>query len=408
MTLATLRIAFRNFARNGRRFLLLGLAVCAGFFFVCTVQSLVAGLSSQINTRGARFYGGHVIVRTQDQVDLPPAREDAVIMAAIASTGVRPAVISHRTHFGNFGGIDGEAFFNGESLRIRRIIGCDWASEGPKIRELEFVAGDPAGMNDPEGALISDVAARRLGASVGDQVILQVIREGGAINTIPVWVKAIFHEASIFGYYTAYMDRGMLDKALGMDPRHAATVGLYLRDYRAADRVASRLAAALGPDFVVTPVIGLMPEIRTMLEALTIVSYAILALLAVVIAVGILNMYRVIIYERTKEIGTMRAIGVQRPQVRNIVLWEAFLLSLCGIVAGLFLSVVVLSVIGRVTLSGAAGFDIFLDRGHLGWVLYPDVIGLDAILIALITVLGALSPARAAQAIEPVVAIRAE
>ena len=199
-----------------------------------------------------------------------------------------------------------------------------------------------------------------------------------------------------------------MDTTLGLDPRHAASVGLYLTDYRGAGRVASRLATALGPDFVVTPVVGLMPEIRTMLEALTLVSYAILALLAVVIAVGILNMYRVIIYERTREIGTMRAIGVQRPQVRNIVLWEAFLLALCGILAGLVLSVIVLSAIAKIPLSGAAGFDIFLDRGHLGWKLYPDVVGLDAVLIALITVLGALSPARAAQAIEPVVAIRAE
>ena len=104
----------------------------------------------------------------------------------------------------------------------------------------------------------------------------------------------------------------------------------------------------------------------------------------------------------------MRAIGVQKPQVRDIVLWEAFLLALCGIMAGLFLSVAVLAAIGKIPLSGAAGFDIFLDRGHLGWVLYPDVAALDAILIAFITVLGALSPAWAAQAIEPVVAIRAE
>ncbi len=408
MRFTTLRIAFRNFTRNGRRFLLLGLAVCAGFFFVCTVQSLVGGLSYQINTRGARFYGSHVIIRTQDNVDLTPTREEAAIRDAIARTGVHPAVVSHRTHFGNVGGIDGEAFFNGESLRIRRIIGCDWSSEGPKISEMQFISGNPGDMKDPTGVLISDITARRLGASVGDQIILQVIREGGAINTVPVWVKAIFHEASIFGYYTAYMDRSTLDQTLGMDPRHAATVGLYLGDYRSAGRVASRLAAALGPDFVVTPVVGLMPEIRTMLEALTLVSYAILALLAVVIAVGILNMYRVIIYERTREIGTMRAIGVQKPQVRDIVLWEAFLLALCGIIAGLVLSVVVLAAIGKIPLSGAAGFDIFLDRGHLGWVLYPDVVGLDAVLIAIITVLGALSPARAAQAIEPVVAIRAE
>jgi putative ABC transport system permease protein len=404
MRSTTLLIAFRNFVRNARRFLLLGLAVCAGFFFVCTVQSLVAGLSSQINTRGARFYGGHLIIRSEAQPDIMQATQDPVIMAAIARAGISPSAVSHRTHFG----ADGIMFFNGESVRLRRVIGMDWSSEGRKISELKFISGNPAAMTAADGVLISDVTARRLGAAVGDQVILQVIREGGAINTISLWVRAIFQEASIFGYFTAYMDRRALDVALGFSPQYAATVGVYLRDPREEDRAAARLARVLGPGFAVTPVINLMPEIHTMLDALTFVSYAILALLAVVIAVGILNMYRVIIYERTREIGTMRAIGVQKPQVRNIVLWEAFLLALCGISAGLVLSVIGLFAVSQIPLSGAAGFDIFLDRGHLSWVLYPDVVALDAVLVALITILGAVSPARAAQAIDPVVALRAE
>jgi putative ABC transport system permease protein len=403
----TFRIAFRNFTRNGRRFLLLGLAVSAGFFFVSTVQSLVSGLSNQINTRGARFYGGHVIIRNETQA-ASPAEQDRLIMAAIAKAGVHPQVISHRTHFGNYNGADGVVYFNGESVRIRRVIGMDWSAEGPKISQLKFVSGDPAGMKDPNGALISDVTARRLGASVGDRLILQVIRPGGAINTIPVWVKAIFQEVSIFGYYTVYMDRGLLDSALGFDPSYSAFVGLYLKDYRQAAGVAAALRRALGPGYTVSTVVSLMPEIRTMLEALRLVSYGILALLAVVIAVGILNMYRVIIYERTREIGTMRAIGVQKPQVRDIILAEALYLSVCGIAAGLLVSVLALVGLAQIPLSGAAGFDIFLDRGHLSWVLYPDVVGLDALLIIVITLLGALGPARAAQEIDPVVALRAE
>ena len=48
-TAVTLQIAFRNFTRNSRRFLLLGPCRHGGFFFVCTVQSLVAGLSYQIS-----------------------------------------------------------------------------------------------------------------------------------------------------------------------------------------------------------------------------------------------------------------------------------------------------------------------------------------------------------------------
>ena len=151
-----------------------------------------------------------------------------------------------------------------------------------------------------------------------------------------------------------------------------------------------------------------MKEIRTLLEALTLVSYGILALLSLVIAVGILNLYRVIIYERTSEIGTMRAIGVQRPQVRNLVLFEALLLAICGIAGGLFLSFLFLTALSRIHFSGSAGLDIFLNRGHLSWVMNVDILCADALLVTLVTLAGAFVPARAAEMIPPVVAIRAD
>src|SRR5208283_2320959 len=140
----------------------------------------------------------------------------------------------------------------------------------------------------------------------------------------------------------------------------------------------------------------------------TLVSYAILLLLAVVIAVGILNLYRVIIYERTREIGTMRAIGMQRPQVRNLILVESLMLAVCGIAAGVCVSYIALSAVARIHFSGSAGLDIFLDRGHLSWVMNGDILFADALLITLVTLAGALGPAQAAQTIEPVVAIRSE
>ena len=406
MQIMTLQIAFRNFTRNSRRFILLGLAASAGFFFVCTVQSLVAGLAGQINTRGARYYGGHVIISRVENAApvMTAAGGDRFILEAISRAGIHPAAISYRTHLGSRGVV----FSNGESVQIRRVIGMDWAAEGAEIRGLQFVSGKPDRMSEPGGALISEVTARLLGVRVGDQILLQVNRDAGALNTIPLWVNAIFREVSIFGYYTVYMDRGALNRALGRESDSFGSIGVYLDDYRAAGSVASRLHKVLDGRFTAAPVVSFMPEIRTMLSALTLTSYGILALLSIVIAVGILNIYRVIIYERNREIGTMRAIGIQRTQVRNIILSEALFLALCSVAAGLVASVVALWAVSRIQLSGAAGFDIFLDRGRLSWVLYPDNVVIDAVLITLITLFGALGPAQSAQKIAPVAAIRAE
>ncbi len=408
----TVQMAFRNFTRNGRRFFLLGLAVCAGFFFVCSIQSLVAGLSDQITERGSRYYGGHVVINMGREVrgGVPISAEDRFITEAITRSGVSPAAISHRTHLGAgvLSTAEGSVFFNGESVTMRRVIGLDWAAEARPIARLQFLSGNPGDMSDPRGVLISEVTAQRLGARVGDQIILQVNREEGAINTIPLWVKAVFREVSIFGYYTLYMDRGALNNAVGVDPGYSTSIGVYLDDYRAADGVAARINRALGGRFTADPILHSMGEINTLLRALAVVSYGILVLLSLVIAVGILNLYRVIIYERTREIGTMRAIGLQRHQVRNLILCEALLLGLCGTAAGLLLSFLGLTALSLIPLSGTAGLDIFLDRGHLHWVLYVDIIGVDALFIILVTVAGALSPAQAAQMIDPVVALRAE
>ena len=178
-----------------------------------------------------------------------------------------------------------------------------------------------------------------MGARVGDLITLQVNREGGAINTLPLLVKAIFREVSIFGYYTVYMDRAVLDQALGFDARYSATVGLYLKDYRSAGSVAARLSKALAGRFTAQPVVSFMPEIRTMLSALTLVSYGILALLSIVIAVGILNLYRVIIYERTGKSAPCVPSASRGPRSATSSSARPFFSAVCSIVAGLVLSV---------------------------------------------------------------------
>jgi putative ABC transport system permease protein len=428
--MTTILIAYRNFVRNGRRFVLLGLAIAGGFFVITVLQGLIGGVTNQINIRGARYYGGHVMILGYQK---PPGTaiigDEPAILEAIARSGVHPEIIARRVLYGN----DGIVFFNGDSVRMRRVVGMDWAVEGRAIRGMEFISGDPDGMADPAGILISDVTARRTGARVGDQVTLQVSRDGGAIDTGTFLVKAIFREASIFGYYTVYVDRGALNTLLGRPKDQMDMIGLYLDDYRQADEVASRVLKAMSGLVPVFPpmhnqsdydaarsadyqgirygtltTLGFMSEIKTMIDALVLVSYAILVLLFVVIVAGIVNLYRVIIYERTREIGTMRAVGMQRRQVRNLILIEAFFLAACSIVAGLVLSVGALQLLSLFRLTGVAGFDIFLDRGHLSWVMNLDTLIFDAALILLVTLAGAWSPARAAQAIEPVVALGAE
>ena len=107
--------------------------------------------------------------------------------------------------------------------------------------------------------------------------------------------------------------------------------------------------------------------------------------------------------ERTSEIGTLRAVGISRPRIFQLVLMEAFFLTLVGFLLG--------SVIG---LSIALGMDVmFQATGGSGWYFSPASVNLVLLTQALLLSVGlgcliALLPAARAVSIDPVEALRYE
>jgi len=66
------------------------------------------------------------------------------------------------------------------------------------------------------------------------------------------------------------------------------------------------------------------------------VIVSVLLVLAIIIAIlGIINTLLLSVYERTREIGLLRAVGMSRGQARSMVRWESVVISVFGAVAGL-------------------------------------------------------------------------
>jgi putative ABC transport system permease protein len=112
-----------------------------------------------------------------------------------------------------------------------------------------------------------------------------------------------------------------------------------------------------------------------------------LLILAVIIAMlGITNTLALSVFERTREIGLLRAVGMSRWQVRRMVLWESIIVSVIGavlgIVVGLFFGVVV-------TLALASeGIDVLS-------IPVASIVGL-VVFGALVGLLASIAPARKA------------
>ncbi len=110
--------------------------------------------------------------------------------------------------------------------------------------------------------------------------------------------------------------------------------------------------------------------------------------------IGVVNTLRMSIKERTREIGTMRSIGMRKIDVRNLFISETVLLTFFGSAAGIVLSYIVmwlLSLLYIETTSNA--FSIFILNNHLHFVTSPANVALFVFILLIIAVIASFFPA---------------
>ena len=134
-------------------------------------------------------------------------------------------------------------------------------------------------------------------------------------------------------------------------------------------------------------------EVNTLLG----VVYALLALAVIVSLFGIVNTLALSIFERTRELGLMRAVGMSRRQVRSIVRYESVITALIGAVLGSLLGVIFAVIMSRPLAD--EGFKLSIPVGTLIVLL---------VLAVLAGVLAAIGPARRASRLDVLEALAYE
>ena len=126
--------------------------------------------------------------------------------------------------------------------------------------------------------------------------------------------------------------------------------------------------------------------------------YVLLALSVIVSLFGIVNTLNLSIYERTRELGMMRAIGTSRRQVRQMIRYESVITALIGGVFGL-----VIGIVGSIVLTTIA----FSGDGYVQAFPVPTLVIL-LFVAALAGLLAAQLPARRASRIDVLGALASE
>ncbi len=158
------------------------------------------------------------------------------------------------------------------------------------------------------------------------------------------------------------------------------------------------------PTYSLTTINDMMKTVNNLLSILDSVGKAAFGILLVITMVGIGNTFRMMLIERTREIGTMRALGMQRREVLLVFLYEAIFLGLAGSVAGILVAILVGFISQLLPISGINS--LFLLRGHLSFLIDFIMVGVVLVSLIALSLIAAYSPSRRASRLDPAAALR--
>ncbi|MGZ5352347.1 MAG: ABC transporter permease [Actinomycetota bacterium] len=262
----------------------------------------------------------------------------------------------------------------------------------PVVSDVGLVGGSVADLARPNTiAVFEDVAADN-GWALGDTVTV----EWAATGEIDLEIAALYSENGLIGDYAVslatYDDNiaQRLDVFVLVKAEDGADIGA----------VQAELESALEPfpNIEVQDQASFRDKYASFLDQVLNLITALLIFAVIIALFGVMNTLYLSIYERTRELGLLRAVGLTRRQTRSMVRWEAMIISVMGALFG-----VVIGIGFGWALQQALAGEGFSELGIPGGQL-----AIYVVLAAVLGVLFSIFPARRAAKLNVLEAISYE
>jgi ABC-type lipoprotein release transport system permease subunit len=299
----------------------------------------------------------------------------------------------------------------------------DTLSHRALIQSLDLVKGDTAAAFGKEGVAVSEGLAQALYAKLGDTCCLTYAPKHDSIRvTLRYPIKGIFKPAQgMSGNIVLVNEKQFYNAYYGNWPKDASTFpAAYLpkkgdKLYEAFDPEWLLLKRARSTDdakkqmrdMASTKYKGCVVDVESMYEmasdvlklegALNLITFGAVLILFFIILIGVVNTLRMTIRERTREIGTIRAIGMQKKDVRNSFILETMFLGLFSAITGTALAFLAMFGLSHIAIKADDNpMSMLLVNSHLNFVPSVSATICYIGLIVIIAVVTAYFPARRA------------
>jgi ABC-type lipoprotein release transport system permease subunit len=402
-----LRLAWRNIWRHSRRTLIIVAAMSLGLSLMMFYDGLVAGFNQAIYGNAVKVLGGNIQVhaigyRTEaNQTPLLPLNDDqAVVKAALAQANVVAA--TRRITTGGLASSREGAFAVG-------ITGIEPEKElEVNLAEQHVVAGRNLTADDGDQIFIGKGLADAMGVQVGDRITLTGRSTHEQMRRRTMTVAGIYDLGMAdIEKRTIYISLSEAQSLYGL-AGHSTEVAIVLKQLGQEPAVIAALQPGL-PGYEIESFEANYPELQSALSTKGGVMNIFSVVILMIAGIGILNLLLMAVYERTREIGVLGALGLKPRQISFLFILEGTMIGLVGVAAGIVLGLLVNGLLMRVGLDFTSFSGVTSYMALINGRVYPswgvDKLLMRALTVAIIAALAAVIPAREAAQREPAEAL---
>lgn len=439
-----LKLAFRNLTRQKRRNAILAIAIAFGFFVVTTIDGLTSGMVDNLEEMIIQMAGGTVLVAGFEK---QPAvnegekskysniiRDRTFVRNLVEQSDIRYKYLSCFTQS------TGQFMFNGKKA-ISNVYGRDF-SEEEFLNSFRFLQGGKELLNREDAVIISDTMADSLDLQVGDQIVYTCSTVYGQNNVADFTVAGIIKSNSFINGLQTYVHIETLNKIVDIPEGGYSYLSIYLKNKNEQHKAALKIEKMIiengalcttheeaykispkntdrgidkqitsedyiweGTKYAVETVDDAIPALKSVMRIVHTVTTIILIVILLIVMIGVSNTYRMVLYERIREIGTMRALGMNGKDTGKVFTFEATILCLLGAVLGLIISLIAMAIIHTIPINNE-NLQFFLKKGHFSFLLSAGTIILQYILLMILTALAVHGSAKKASLLSPAEALR--
>ncbi len=402
-----LRLAWRNIWRHRRRTLIVVTAMALTLGLMMWYDGLIAGFDQAIYGNAIKVMGGNIQIHAEgyqakaDQTPLLPLQNDqAVVEAALA----QPQVVAASRRI-NTGGLAS----NRKGAFPVSIVGIEPEKELPvNLAAQNVSAGKYLASSDQDVVFIGQGLAEAMEVSAGDRITLVGRATHEQMRQRTMTVGGIYNVGMPdIEKRTLYISLGEAQDLYGLTGQ-STEVAIALKQIGQEAAVMDAMRPGL-ETYEMASWQTSFPELQNALETKGSVMNIFSVIILIIAGIGVLNLLLMAVYERTREIGLLGALGVRPRQISGLFILEGAMMGLVGVAFGVALGLLINIVLGRIGLDFSTYSSMTQYMALISGRVYPTL-GLEKIFqrtgtVLIISVLASFYPAREAAQREPAEAL---